>query len=698
MALGTPVCAVAADGDSAVLPAVTIRANRDAEGTAAEGYREDRVSQAGPWQGRSLQDTPYSISVFSEELLKNLQASSSDEVYRINPTMQMTRSQQENNQPTVNVRGFSFYASYRDGVQQDFFNHLVTMEDTERIEVFNGLSGFLYGVGNVGGMVNYVTKRPTDERLNEVTLASRGNKSWYLHGDFGGRIDADGRFGYRLNLARQNGETVIKGQSIDREFYSLALDWKPRRDVYMMVSMMKTDYDILGSQADWKATAATRLPASALRNDLSYGPHWTRRYYDVERKTAQLKWDVNDAVSLRANLLTGSVVRNTSYPSATNTILSPTSYSQTIGHVFAPGVNDIYTDTVDKRGAAYADFHFGTGTISHKLTAGYQYSNGRIDSWTNAAPLVSAGPFPIDDPVFIDRPVVEPSSRGAPRSSRSRRQNFVIGDDIMLTEQWSVLAGVAHARIIGTDYDKSAVTPTLSLVFKPVPELTTYATYIESLEQGSIAADQYMGAPVVNSGQVFEPLVSKQIEVGAKYSWRGMLFSGALFEIDKSLQYYDITDAQRPVFVQDGRQVHRGVEFTAIGKLTRDLSILGGFTWLDPKVKRQQQDPRLEGKRPTLVANTLIKVHAEYAVPVMPGLSISGGFNRTSASYADVMNTDRLSGYTVYDIGARYRFGTERNPMTVRLDVLNLTDKHYWLSGVVLGLPRTVMLSASYRF
>ncbi|MFT3720912.1 TonB-dependent siderophore receptor [Pseudorhodoferax sp.] len=680
------------------LPTVTVSSGQEAKGTAADGYREDRVSNVGPWQGRTLLDTPYSITVFSEEFIENLQAGSADQVYRVTPTLQQTRAQYENNQPTVNLRGFSLYGSYRDGVPQDFFGHLVTMEDTERVEVFNGLSGFLYGSGNVGGLVNYVSKRSTSERLNDITVTSLGHKAWYVHGDFGGKFGPDGRFGYRLNVAKQDGDTVIKGQTIDRELYSLVLDWQPRNDLYLQVSGTKMNYDILGSQAAWSATAATRLPASALRNDLSYGPRWTRRYYDTDRYAAQMKWDVGQAASIRAVLQSNSVVRNTSYPSPTNTINSPTTYTQTIAHVFAPGVNDVYTSTDDRRGAVYADFRFDTGAVSHKLTAGYQYGNNHIQSWANAAPLVVAGTFLIDDPQYIDRPTVRPSSRGAERNSVSIRRSLLVGDDITFNDHWSALVGASHTQITSSGYDKSALTPTLSLLFKPVPDLTTYVSYMEALESGGTAADTYQGAEVVNKGEIFGPLKSKQVEIGAKYSWNGMLLSGALFQIDKGLQYYDVRDPSRPVYVQDGRQVHKGVEFTAIGKITRDVSLLGGFTWLDPKVRQQKQNPLLEGKRPTLVSDKLFKVRAEYAVPAVQGLSVSAGFNHASASYADTMNTDRLPAYTVYDVGARYRFGPAGHPITIRLDITNLFDRHYWANGATLGDPRTVVLSANYRF
>ncbi|MFT3813695.1 MAG: TonB-dependent siderophore receptor [Acidovorax sp.] len=680
------------------LPDVTISADQDAKGSAADGYREDRISSVGPWQGRTLQDTPYSITVFSQEFMENLQASSLDQVNRVNPTLQQRRSQHENNQPTVNLRGFSLYGSYRDGLPQDFFGHLATMEDTERIEVFNGLSGFLYGPGNVGGMINYVSKRSTAERLNSVTASSLGNRSWYLHGDFGGKFDQEGQFGYRLNVAKQDGDTPIKGQTIDRELYSLLLDWQPRSDLYMAVSATKMNYDILGSQADWSATAATRLPASALRNDLSYGPRWTRRFYDTDRYGAQMKWDLSPSASIRAVVQGSSVDRNTSYPSPTNTIVSPTTYTQTIAHQFAPGVNDLYTATSDRRGAVYADFTFDTGTVNHKLTAGYQYGNNHIRSWARAAPLITAGPFAIDDPQYIDKPVIQPSSRGDERNSVSINRSLLIGDDITFNDHWSALIGGSRTQISSGGYDKTAFTPSLSLLFKPVPALTTYVSYMEALESGGTAADAYQGVEVVNKGEIFGPLKSRQIEVGAKYSWNGMLLSGAVFQIDKGLQYYDVRNPGRPVYVQDGRQVHKGVEFTAIGKLTRNVSLMGGFTWLDPKIKEQKQDPQLEGKRPTLVSDKLLKARAEYAVPAVPGLSLSAGFSYTSASYADTMNTDRLPGYTVYDLGLRYQWGSPKNPTTLRLDIYNVADKHYWANAAVLGDPRTVALSLNHKF
>ena len=251
---------------------------------------------------------------------------------------------------------------------------------------------------------------------------------------------------------------------------------------------------------------------------------------------------------------------------------------------------------------------------------------------------------------------------------------------------------------MGSGYDESKISPNLSILYRPVPALTTYLTYIESLEAGGIAADEYRGVAVTNAGDIFGPLKSQQIELGAKLSLGDLLFTTALFKIDKGLQYYDVSMPTAPKFVQDGRQEHKGVEFTAIGKATDHLTILGGFTLLDPEIKKQKQNPLLEGKRPPLVAQQMFKFYSEYTIPNFESLSVSAGFNHTSKSYANAENTDKLPAYTLFNIGSRYQFNLKDNPLILRLNVNNLFNKHYWANESILGDPRTVVVSGSIKF
>ncbi|WP_368794747.1 TonB-dependent receptor, partial [Enterococcus sp. HPCN18] len=78
-------------------------------------------------------------------------------------------------------------------------------------------------------------------------------------------------------------------------------------------------------------------------------------------------------------------------------------------------------------------------------------------------------------------------------------------------------------------------------------------------------------------------------------------------------------------YVQDGRQVHKGLEFTATGRLARQLSVVGGVTLLDAQVTRNPQTPALVGKTPANVAERLAKVYLEYDLDAVPGLTLTGG-------------------------------------------------------------------------
>jgi iron complex outermembrane receptor protein len=72
----------------------------------------------------------------------------------------------------------------------------------------------------------------------------------------------------------------------------------------------------------------------------------------------------------------------------------------------------------------------------------------------------------------------------------------------------------------------------------------------------------------------------------------------------------------------------------------------------------------------------------------------------TGSSYGDLLNTDKVPAYTLYDVGARYIVDVGGLLTTLRLDLQNLTNKHYWngFNGTRIGDPRTLLLSATVEF
>lgn len=683
-------------------------ATLQADGTTTQGYRSTAVSPVGPWEGRTLLDTPYSVTVIPRDLIENLQATTPDQIYRVTPTVQFTRQQYALDQPQVNLRGFaqvSGAGAYRDGLQTDAVGHAETTEDVERVEVLTGLSGFLYGPANVGGLINYVSKRPTATRMNRLTVGNGGGNNWYAQGDFGGPIDSAGRVGYRVNAVYQDGGTSIDDMAVKKRFISGAFDWHATDRLLWQFDSSYRDYEVTGTQAVW-SIGGSRPSADQIDTSVSWGQPWTDASFKTQRYATRLRWEANDAVTLRGGWQF-TATPGSAYQVALNIVQPDGTYTQRISDVYAPGDNRTNKDLYRHGGQVYADVRFQTGAVVHKLTAGAQYWDAWPTAYVNQAPRIFYNDLTLDHPTYFDKPVVEPVDRGERfRAGENIDTTVLVGDDITFDEHWSLLAGIAASRIdirptpVYDDpgYEKSAATPNLSLIFKPVKAVATYVNYIEALEPGGIAGTDFNGVPVVNAGEVFQPLVSRQVEAGSKVTVGGVLLTAALFQIDKALQYYDTSNIDAVRFVQDGLQVNRGLELTAFGKLTRDLTLTGGLTLLDPRIRKQQEDPTLEGKRPIDVTDAFAKVRVEYRPSFLPRLSVSGGLIYTGDQYGDALNTDRMPAYTLLDIGARYEATIGHQLVTFRLDVDNLTDEHYWSRSDTLGDPRTVLFSMSTSF
>ena len=242
---------------------------------------------------------------------------------------------------------------------------------------------------------------------------------------------------------------------------------------------------------------------------------------------------------------------------------------------------------------------------------------------------------------------------------------------------------------------QSKLTPTYSLIYKPVSWVSTYATYSESLQNGSPVP---LNQGYTNGGQLLPPYLGKQYEIGAKADYAGVLWTVAWFNINKANEYTRFNSDGTFTLLQDGRQVHQGIELTATGNIAPGLRVLGGVTWMDAKVVNSG-DPLLDNKRPVNVANNFAKVSLEYDLPFLRGLTLTGGVYYVGKAPADAVNVVWLDSYVTADIGLRYRTILPTGQETIwRLNISNLTNHAYWLSNNYVGAPRTVSFSGTIKF
>ena len=107
--------------------------------------------------------------------------------------------------------------------------------DVERIEVLRGPQGTVYGRNSIGGAINYITKRPSEEQaaLLRVQLGSDANQEFY--GVLSGPLKvSQGTAGYRLTVSDRERDGWQEGQygapdtdSVNDKNYALSIEMDP---------------------------------------------------------------------------------------------------------------------------------------------------------------------------------------------------------------------------------------------------------------------------------------------------------------------------------------------------------------------------------------------------------------------------------------------------------------------------------------
>lgn len=147
-----------------------------------EGVRQgiDEIIVTAQRRQASLQDTDIAISAFTETAIKDMGITSYGDMGDFVPNM-MTHETVGTAGTAVNIRGMKNaetlityepkVAVYLDGVllgknTGSAFDIL----DLERVEVLRGPQGTLYGRNTVGGAINLITKKPTDDISGSLSL------------------------------------------------------------------------------------------------------------------------------------------------------------------------------------------------------------------------------------------------------------------------------------------------------------------------------------------------------------------------------------------------------------------------------------------------------------------------------------------------------------------------------------------------
>ncbi|WP_090863618.1 TonB-dependent siderophore receptor [Paraburkholderia diazotrophica] len=671
------------------LPAVNVTAAQD----SPQHLNADVGS--GALGTRTQLDTPFSTTVVTSEELQDMQPQKLGDVFARDASVSDNGNPYSAWATYLSVRGMQL--DWQNGFKIDglpFNSYGITMpyEQLESVELLKGLSGFMYGFGAPGGVVNYVTKKPplSGTPIRSVDVGYLTDGVWAEHADLGGRVGPNGMFGYRFNATHEEGQTYNDG-TIRRNAFSLALDARITRDLSATFGALYQDQHTTG-QGGSISTAqyvGTSLPAALSGSTDNLG---------------------NPSQHLNTNLQL--------YTAGVHYNLSP-NWTAHLTYSFSKSFRDRNESTffLENPAGDYTDFRFA-GKEGHRLSLWQALVEGDVKTGPFEHQLVLGAAWQKQVNEYEANSVYEqigtgnlyspntnlfysPEGLATYRAGDITQKALFASDTIRLTERWSVLGGVRYTyyeqngyTLTGTTsshYSQSGVlTPTVALMFKLAPTTTLYTSYVESLEPGSIVDFTY-----ANAGRMLKPLRSKQYEVGIKSEHARWSASTALFRIERGAEYANSAN----VYVQDGESIFEGVEAGADVRLGANWTVGGDLMWLHTKYERGSS---FDGNRVAGAPGFVAAGHVTYNVPYVPGLRIGADAKFTGNTSVRPAGDLKAGGYTLFNVGASYATRIGGYGVTFRAAIDNITNKRYWeyqyADYISPGDPRTLSLNARIDF
>jgi iron complex outermembrane recepter protein len=682
-------------------PATTMGTTH-AIGNPAPAYAGGQVAQGGTLGllgSTNVMSTPFSTVNYTSQLIENQQARTAADVLINDASVRLTTGS-NGFDDTFQIRGFPVPAGDIgfNGLYGLVSSSHVPAEIAERIELLKGPGALINGIapgGSVGGGINIVTKRATEEPFTRVTPFFMSAANYGVRLDTSQRYGENKEWGVRFNGVGRNGEASIDGGNWRTGTGALSIDYRGERLRWTIDAISQNDETKNFRPQMSIASTVPFIPAPPDARSNWY-PGTMLRQKD-NTIASGLEYDLTESLTAYAALGYREGENAQTFPDSR--VSGFTSGMDALGNFrLINAYYDSYTKTVS--GNVGLRSHFDTGFIGHSVNIAFTGFN------QEAGNAYVTSSYSVPSNIYNPAPLPAITAlRADPRKNAETTLTSVAVADTMsfLNDTVLVTLGARHQMVkqdafsttsgaLTTSYDAAATTPLAGVVIKPVNNVSLYANYAEGLTRGTI-----VGAGYNNVGAVLAPFKSKQQEAGIKVDWGTITTTAAVFQITQPSQ---IRTAAGDL-AYDGEQRNRGLELNAYGLLIPGLRGMASATFLRPELTNPS-DPAQRGNDAPGVPDKTFSAGLDWDTPWVSGLSLNGRVIYTSGSYLTGANALKFSDWTRLDIGARYTTTAfTGKPVTIRANIENVTGETYWLTTgtfVTVGSPRTYIISAAFDF
>ncbi len=657
---------------------------------ASSSYTADEPLSFG-YSPLALKEVPQSLQILTRDLiddqgvlslseLLNNVAGSSNSLGRSTPF----------GTASTQVRGQDVLI-YRDGLRDVDYSDIdnSALNNVARVEVLKGAAGLIYGTGGAGGVINIITKRPTNKFYAEarITLGERATK--IFAGDVS--VPLGGGFGFRATGEIERSDSFIQYSRIRRDNFGavLTFDSGPFSATarYEHVSnrdpnaMVRVGLPTIGTIT---RTDVIRIDPSVYLGEPSFD--FTNSF--GSQTSLFLAYKFSDRFKLEAagrratvNFEQGDIRTLSALNTTTLRV------TRTRGRVL-----DLDSTQYDARvlGTYTAPGPWGDNTLS----VGYEFFRQDLSFVNRNLPNAAIPSISVVTPTYLTGGLQALLGANVPFAQLSdSHEAFAQG--VVRFHGATITGAVRH---IWSEFDRT--TRLENTVYQlGLSYAVTNAVSLFAGANSGFNANADIAASRNRLGVRFDPEKYRQVEAGIKTTaLAGVTATASLFSLTRdNILVTDPVDAA--FLIQAGRERSRGGEIDIVWDVSPSLVVRGGYAYLDAKVVGDADPTRLGFRKPNAPRDQF-NAYGSYTFRsgVLTNLRVGGGVVYSGKTFAAITNTIERPSYTIANFSASYSIDRFRFDAIVS----NAFGERYFLARnnatVDPGEPRQFQFRASARF
>lgn len=647
-------------------------------------------------------ETPQSLSVVTSDEIRDRQSETLSQTLDLTPGFTSQPTSFNRTSDRFRIRGFDVESatggSLRDGLrlQNNSYDGVQEPYGLERAEVIRGAASVLYGQLSPGGLINTVSKRPSQTPYHEINLQAGQNNRKQLSADFTGPLGDSDTLSYRLTLLDRKSDTAADHIQNDKVYVAPALTWQPDDDTSLtLLSFYQKTETGFSAPLPYQLTKGVGSGRFQIgRHDFigepdydemngemsALGYEFDHRFDEHTRISHKLRYYQSDVTWRYLQVNTAGIAT-----------------AQTSGILRRQ-----YSDRQERSRGLASDTNVESkwqfGDWQHTFLLGFDGYDTSYDShnFRGNAPSLNLATYQYGQPVVVNKnPATDRGSQ-----IDTLQKGIYFQDQIKFDERWILLLGGRHdwadqhTELFRNSADSGksdeATTWRAGLVYKADNGLAPYISYSESF---------FPVAGTNKAEQSFVPTEGKQYEIGIRYQPEGSatLLSAAVYQLEqRNVLSQDRTDINFSVQVGEVRS--RGFELEAKTEVTPNLSLISSYAYIDARITKSDIASEI-GQRSEDTPYHQAALWADYRLAALgiPQLRIGGGTRYKGTTQASGVPS-AMPAYTLYDARASYEIDPH---WEVALNANNVTNKRYTYCEFAIcryGDERQLVSSLTYRW